>query len=132
MSIDCGPEGIDAAGPATFAEVQTLFVRRCAAGSACHGEGGQGSLTLLGDAVYDDLVDHPSAAFPGLPRVTPGHPERSFLWLKLDGCYTQLPGCSDASRPCGEPMPPLSPISEGFTLAEAGVLYAWIADGAPR
>lgn len=131
-SVDCGPEGADVGRPATFADVEALFVRRCAAGSACHGPGGQGSLSLVGPDVYDALVAHPAAAYPALPRVTPGHPEQSFLWLKLDGCYRDLPGCSDVDRPCGEPMPPLSPISEGFSLQEADVLRAWIVEGAPR
>lgn len=130
-SIDCGPELIDVGGAATFADVQALFVRRCAAGAVCHGPGGQGQLELVGPSLYDDLVDHPSALYPSIPRVAPGHPEWSFLWLKLDGCYAQLPGCADPGRPCGEPMPPLSPISEGFTLSEANVLHAWIAAGAP-
>ena len=132
VTVDCGPEGADVGRAATFADVEALFGRRCAAGSACHGPGGQGSLVLMGDGIYDALVEHPSVSFPSLPRVAPGHPERSLLWLKLDGCFEQLPGCSDATRPCGELMPPLSPISEGFTLSEADVLYAWIAAGAPR
>lgn len=115
----------------TFANVRSFFMRRCAAGSACHGNGGQGDLTLLGPALYDDLVRHPSAAFPALPRVEPGNLDRSFLWLKVSGCFTQLPGCRNPGGTCGDPMPTLSPISEGFALSEAAVMRAWIAAGAP-
>ena len=132
--VDCTADlTSDAAVPdPTFANVQAFFTRRCAAGASCHGAGGQGSLTLLGPSLYADLVGHPSAGFPALPRVTPGLPERSFLWLKIDGCFAQLPGCSDPNGPCGRPMPTLSPISEGFVPAEAAVVRAWIVAGAPR
>jgi len=131
VDLDCGIESGDAGVAPTFAEVQALFVRRCAAGSACHGEGGRGGLALVGGSVYADLVGHPSIGFEALPRVDPGHPERSFLWLKLDGCFAELPGC-DANDACGVRMPPLSPISEGFDLSEATVVHEWIAAGAQR
>lgn len=132
VDLDCGSQSADAGVAPTFAAVQTLFVRRCAAGSTCHGDGGQGGLSLVGPSVYDDLVGHPSVGFPALPRVDPGHPERSFLWLKLDGCFAELPGCRAPGNTCGALMPPLSPISEGFALSEATVLREWIAAGAPR
>ncbi len=131
-TVDCSVTLAADATPAVhdFAAVRSFFLRRCAAGSACHGAGGQGSLTLLGDALHGDLVGHASSEFPALPRIEPGHPERSWLWLKLAGCFRQLPGCDDPARPCGETMPTLSPISEGFALSEAAVLRAWILDGA--
>ena len=131
--VDCAADfSSDAAVPAaTFTNVQAFFTRRCAAGAACHGAGGQGNLTLLGASLYGDLVGRSSAGFPALPRVTPGLPERSYLWLKISGCFTQLPGCSDPSV-CGRQMPTLSPISEGFALSEAAVVHAWILAGAPH
>ena len=134
VSVDCStdiPTG-DAPDPEpTFAGVQAFFRRRCAAGSACHGDGGQGMLTLQGASLHGALVGRRAAEFPALPRVEPGHPERSFLWLKIDGCFTQLPGCSDPAGPCGRQMPTPSPISEGFALSEAAVVHAWILAGAP-
>lgn len=131
VQIDCA--AFDAGAQAgSFAEVQRFFNRRCAAGTACHGHNGQGMLDLASATLYDDLVRRPAAEFPALPRVDPGHPERSFLWMKMDGCFTELPGCADRTGPCGQQMPTLSPISEGFTLPEAAPVYAWIAAGAPR
>jgi hypothetical protein len=131
IDFDCGAEGGDEGVAPTFAEVQALFVRRYAAGSACHGEGARAGLALVGGSVYDDLVGHPSIGFGALPRVDPGHPERSFLWLKLDGCFAELPGCA-GNDACGTRMPTLSPISEGFELSEATVVREWIAAGAQR
>jgi len=128
--IDCGTEGSDTGTTPTFAAVQALFVRRCAAGAACHGAGS--ALVLVGPSVYDDLVGRPSMGFAPLPRVDPGHPERSFLWLKLDGCFTELSGCSSPGNGCGVRMPPLSPISEGFDPSEAAIVREWIAAGAAR
>lgn len=124
------PADASTAAP-TFANVRSFFMRRCAAGAACHGPGGQGNLSLIGTNLYSDLVGHPSELFPALPRVDPSHLERSFLWLKVAGCYTQLPGCQMPGGTCGDPMPTLSPISEGFELHEAAVLRAWIETGAP-
>lgn len=133
LTVDCAvtiPADASTQDP-TFDAVRGFFLRRCAAGPACHGYGGRGSLALVGPSLYDDLVRHPSAEFASMPRVDPGHPERSFLWLKLTGCYAQLPGCRDPMGPCGQTMPTLSPISEGFMISEAAVLQAWIVAGAP-
>lgn len=133
ISVDCSvPTQADGAATPTFTDVRAFFTRRCAAGAACHGPGGRGDLVLTGDNIYADLVGHPSLAYPSVDRVVPGHPERSFLWLKIDGCFRQLPRCADTSGPCGAAMPTLSPISEGFQLSEATLVYAWIAAGAPR
>lgn len=131
LAVSC--ESFDAGAQAgTFVEAQRLLTRRCAAGTACHGPNGQGLLNLMSTTLYDDLVRHPASQVPALSRVDPGHPERSYLWMKMEGCFTQLPGCADRAGPCGQQMPTLSPISEGFTLAEAAPVYAWIVAGAPR
>ncbi len=133
IAVDCSvPTQADGAATPTFTEVRAFFTRRCAAGAACHGPGGRGDLVLTGDNIYTDLVGRRALAYPSIERVTAGHPERSFLWLKINGCYRQLPGCSEMGGPCGDPMPTLSPISEGFELSEATLVYAWIAAGAPR
>lgn len=133
LTVHCDADlPADASSPEpTFANVRSFFLRRCAAGAACHGPGGQGGLALTGASLHADLVGHPSRMFPVLPRVAPGNPDRSFLWLKVTGCFAQLPGCRAPGGTCGDPMPTLSPISEGFSLPEAAVVRAWIVAGAP-
>ena len=55
--------------------------------------------------------------------VAPGHPERSVLWLKLDGCFEQLPGCSDAARPSATSVVSGCPACR-ISLAQAGTVNA--------
>jgi hypothetical protein len=63
------------------------------------------------------LIDVPSTQRPELPRVAPGDPWRSYLFLKVLG-----DGGID-----GAPMPPSSAPDPRIPA----VVYAWIEAGAP-
>jgi hypothetical protein len=87
---------------------------------------------LEGPNVYASIVRVPSVEAPYLSRIAPGDPERSWIWIKLIGCFNQIPDCQANPVQCGAVMPMNSPISEGFQLSEAAVLYDWIRAGAPN
>lgn len=108
----------------TFAALQTdVFARQCALGP-CHSVGvAAGGLVLEGPGAYEALVgavpENFTAREAGWLRVTPGAPERSFLWAKLVG-----PGPGQGSRmPLG--AAPLAP-------EQLARIEAWILAGAPR
>jgi hypothetical protein len=106
----------------TLTEIQqTIFSPRCAVIS-CHDASGQtADLILEPGRSYMQLVGVPpsngTAAAAGFLRVDPGHPENSFLLVKLAG-----PGSGEgAQMPLGGP--PLAP-------AELGLVRSWIENGA--
>ena len=78
---------------------------------------------MISEASYGQLVGvtatNPAAQAPGLLRVVPGDPERSFLVRKLEGSLAAGEG---------EPMPRV-----GMTLSPAllDLVRRWIAAGAP-
>ncbi len=108
--------------PATFAEIQqAIFAPRCAIATCHDDEFESGDLNLTADAAYDALVgvepDIESAATAGFLRVDAGHPDKSFLLIKLTG-----PPIGQGSR-----MPLTgAPLS----AEEIQLIRDWIAAGA--
>lgn len=99
--------------------VLPLFQRQCV---ACHMTGDeQGGLGLMPKIAYASLVGK-AALQGGMPRVTPGDPERSYLLHKLRGTHLDQGG-SGGRMPLG--LEPLSP-------EDIGKLQAWIKAGAPN
>ena len=110
------------AAPATFETVQqTIFLPRCAIPTCHTAQARSGNLALDADHAYSELVGvEPfvdSARFAGLLRVDAGHPENSFLLVKLEG-----PPPDQGSR-----MPLTGPL---LTDAEVQLVRDWIAQGA--
>jgi len=107
---------------AMFDEIQrNIFSPRCAI-ATCHNPASKtGNLNLAPGSAYDQLVGVAptvdTAREAGLLRVDPGHPENSFLLIKLTG-----PTPDQGSR-----MPLTGPL---LTDAEIGLIRAWIAQGA--
>ncbi len=99
-------------------DVMPVFMARCV---MCHVEGAeQENLSLYPDA-WAQLVGVPSKE-SGLKRVEPGAPDKSYLYLKVQG--TQLKaGGSGARMPFQQD--PLTP-------AELALLRQWIEEGAQR
>lgn len=107
----------DAAEVSFSQHVVPLLRARCV---SCHLTGlEQGGLALHARAAYGQLVGAPSLQ-SDLPRVEPGEPERSYLYLKLTNRHRQAGGS-------GEPMP-LS--AWPLDAHELELIRRWIADGA--
>lgn len=99
----------------TLSSIQSnIFSMRC---HACHNEQSRdGNLDLSSDGVHDRLVGVKATADPEWTLVTPGEPEKSFLYVKITN-----PGQGQ-----GDLMPP------GFQLpqSEVDTIEQWITEGA--
>jgi hypothetical protein len=108
--------------PATLDEIQqTIFTPTCAT-QGCHDALSKtGNLVLTPGAAYSQLVNVAPDAFAarnaGLLRVQAGHPEQSFLLIKLTG-----PPPDEGSRMplTGDPLPP----------TQIELIRDWILQGA--
>jgi hypothetical protein len=122
--------------PVPFSQVQEIFTRTCST-AACHGRGadgggGSGGLFLTdGTTSYRAMVNQPSDQVSRLRLVEPGHPERSYLVVKVEGSMRALqPECatSPGRNPCGVQMPQLA---APLTASERALIRNWILAGAP-
>jgi hypothetical protein len=103
----------------TITEIQTQIFTPVCAKAGCHAAGSSPSgLVLEAGQSYGNLVGHRAAESP-LDRVSPGHPEASYIILKLRGD----PGITGERMPLGGPYLP---------SAEIDGIAAWIRAGAPR
>jgi hypothetical protein len=103
----------------TFTQIQTQIFTPVCAKAGCHAAGSSPSgLVLEAGQSYGNLVGHRAAESP-LDRVSPGHPEKSYILLKLRGD----PGITGERMPLGGPYLP---------SAEIDGIAAWIRAGAPR
>jgi hypothetical protein len=93
-------------------DIQPIFDLNCI---GCHGLGGNAGLDLRDGFSHASLVGV-TATEINMPRVDPGQPQTSWLYLKLTGTQTS-----------GDPMP-----AGGFPLPEATVALVeqWIVEGA--
>ncbi|MDE2404855.1 MAG: hypothetical protein KGM17_09320 [Sphingomonadales bacterium] len=115
-----------AATPAMARDARVDFARDIApvlktTCATCHQVGVEaGRLSLVPKYALGFLVNVPSIEAPGVMRVAPGKPDRSYLVMKLEG--TQVAHGGTGSRmPFGGP--PLAPE----TIA---LVRAWIKQGA--
>ena len=131
-AVGCDEKLSDVAGPTpnltpTFASIQRdVFEAADSSGrpacSSCHNPNGGAfravGLDLSTSGSYDSLVGVASRQ-KGLPRVTPGDPENSYLIHKLEGRTDII----------GNRMPTRGPyLSEG----QIAILRRWIQLGAKR
>jgi hypothetical protein len=107
----------------TLAEIQqTIFTPRCAVAGCHDAASATGNLVLADGSSYAQLVNVapsvPLAAQAGQLRVDPGHPENSFLLVKLTG-----------PPPLGEgsPMPLTGDL---LTTDQIQMIHDWILAGA--
>jgi len=86
----------------------------------CHpGSVGAGNLGLAPESSYGNLIGVPSDGVPGMPRVSPGDPLNSLLFLKLN---------CDNPPGLGDRMPlNRAPLS----VAQQALFFDWIRLGAP-
>jgi len=116
------PLAPDDGGPdpsATFTRVQgEVFSVSCAL-AGCHaGAAPQAGMDLSPIAAYAATVRADSSQQPGLKRVEPGDPDRSYLVMKLRG---------DAGI-IGARMP----LTGSVSAAQVELVVDWVRRGAPR
>lgn len=104
--------------------IQPIFNTRCA---GCHTGGAQlGNLNLDRPNAVQHLVGvHSDNAFAGIPRVTPGDPDQSFLFKKVN--------CTNLNSNLGVRMPFRDvsvPFNNFLSPAEQALIRDWIAQGA--
>lgn len=98
-------------------DVQPILDRDCA---KCHdAKEHKGRLDLGPEVAYKNLVDVPSAEVGAIPRVKPGDPEGSYLWLKLEHKTAK-----------GSGMPKGLFWSRHLSEQDMGIIKAWIEGGA--
>ena len=120
----------DAAGAGSFARLQSEVSATSCAFSACHAPSNSSgsSLVLSGDGVYASLVNalptQATARADGLRRVTPGKPDLSLLWHKVNG-FT----AGHHAHDYGAPMPAVGP---SLPAGQIEFIRQWIAAGAPQ
>jgi hypothetical protein len=96
------------------ADIQPIFDANCA---ECHaGAGASGSLDLSTGNSYASLVGVASVEKPALLRVAAGHPEDSYLVMKLEGD----PGIDGSRMPFGGTLLPV----------EIDRIRTWVTQGA--
>lgn len=119
-SYSSDPENLNLLGEGVTWQrrVQKILSANC---GGCHGgESPSEGFDILSEGAYERLLE-PSAQVPELALITPGDPERSYLWLKLTGA-ADIPG---------KPMP-IDPLDGDRRLSEAelGDIQTWIVNGA--
>jgi hypothetical protein len=120
---DCRDVADDAAAeaPATLSSIRdTLFAPACTF-SACHGKAAVAGLDLQAADLHAELMNHPSSA--GLPLVTPGDPDQSWLYRVLSRCAPEDGAGNQRSH---------MPLNAPFLLDAALIakVRAWIEAGA--
>ncbi len=97
-------------------DVQPIFDANCV---ACHQTGGaQGNLVLEAGEAYRAIVSRPSSE-GRLLRVSPGRPDQSYLYHKVNGTHLRVGGS-------GERMPTTGPLDRN----SIGIIRNWISQGA--
>jgi hypothetical protein len=108
----------------TFAAIQTvIFEREGCTADACHGSARSGGLDLRPDVAYANLLEVPSTASEH-PRLQPGEPGESFLYLKLLAATSPESGVTVAGSPMPNGRPPIS-------AQRLEAIRLWIEGGAP-
>jgi hypothetical protein len=74
----------------TYEHVEFVIRRSCSFSSSCHGGRGRGearlnfaAVTNVGEPVTDLLNGVLSCEYDRMPRIDPGNPDNSWLWIKL-------------------------------------------------
>ncbi len=111
--------GDDGGEPELPENIATIFTTHCS-GGFCHTNGQtSGGLGLDADIAIANTVDVPSNGEPdGMPRVTPGDPANSYLYLKITA---EGPGA-------GNPMPQGSTGLKDIDADAVTAIETWIND----
>jgi hypothetical protein len=124
-----------ACGPAPappYTEIQAIYTQSCAVGTtSCHGSpaGRMGRFPPLTEGMSHAATVGVRSQQIDLPMITPGDPERSYLWHKINGTMGTLAACRAAGADCGSRMPMVG--GGELTAAQLDLFRRWIAAGAP-
>ncbi len=114
------PEDLNLLGAGVTWESRIKLILEFNCGGCHSGDEAQGDIVLLGDDVYERLLQ-PSAQLPEMSLIEPGDPEQSYLYLKLIG----------DDRITGQRMPYNPLTGEGsLSQAELADIETWIVSGA--
>ncbi|MCB9568744.1 MAG: hypothetical protein H6710_16270 [Myxococcales bacterium] len=122
--VDADP-GAAPSIPATLSELRSALLVPSCSFNACHGgaTGSAAGLDVLAGDLHAELLGHAVVADAGMPLITPGDPDQSWLYRVLAECApVDAKGQEVAHMPLNAPT--LAP--DGLVAA----LRAWIADGA--
>jgi hypothetical protein len=123
-SVPPVPEGDCPKFDSTYAAIQrAIFEKHGCTADACHGSGLSGGLDLRAGASYANLSEVRSQG-SSLPRVQPGAPQESYLYLKLRAA-TEPGSVQIANSPMPIGLPALS-------ANELEAIHLWIRGGAPQ
>ncbi len=109
-------------------DIEPMFFDHC---QKCHVFQKQGQLTLSPGQSWAELVDVPNSLLygegDGMPRVTAGDPQQSYLFRKVLGCHNMNPDWGYFQGP----MPPENfagavPLSD----EQKSLIWSWILQGA--
>ena len=117
------PADAEPSGAATLSSLRTdVFVASCAF-SSCHDSSTPAAgLDFTADDLHGELLEHELVTRAGMPLVTPGEPDQSWLFQVLSNCEPQTESGVTASMP-----------RNATTLLEPGLVARvrdWIAAGA--
>jgi hypothetical protein len=116
-----GLPDVAVAMPSFATDVRPIFVKRCALGG-CHSLAArQQGLVLTADSAYDALVGRPSRLGRGMPYVTPGKADSSWVVAMIG---------PDPARRLGVSRMPLA--STPLTTNQIATIVNWIDAGARR
>lgn len=104
--------------PTTFTSIQANILTPRCVNQGCH-PGGGAPMSLAAGAAYNNLVNVNSATY-GKPRVAPGNPNNSVLYLKLIGDNT-VGGIAGRM-----------PLGSALSATDIQAVRDWITKGAPN
>jgi len=117
---------VEAADAVSLAfQIEPLFALNC---DPCHTVQDLGGLRMTPGMSYAALVNEPNLLGygEGMPRVTPGDAQASYLMHKLVGCGSDDPEWGHFQSEMPPPIGETIPLTEQETL----LIYSWIQQGA--
>ncbi|MFQ5654146.1 MAG: hypothetical protein ACE5GW_05395 [Planctomycetota bacterium] len=114
-------------GPLSHAaDIQPIWSKHCI---VCH-SGPMPPMGLLLDDAFGNIVGVPAVELPAMNRISPGDPDNSYLWHKINGTQVGLMPCTLPGGDCGSQMPPPLPFTIPLEPEDLILIEQWILEGA--